>query len=130
MNALARDPLPPLIESDPFQADRATVERYARLTNDFNPIHVDEAFARDTPFGGTIAHGTLSLALLVEAVERALPPAWRMAGLDIRWTAPLPVGSTVTARAERAGDGYAVSVTSARGVETLKGSLRVVERSA
>ena len=35
------------------------INLYAEVSGDFNPIHVDEAFAAQTPLGGTIAHGML-----------------------------------------------------------------------
>ncbi len=44
---------------------------YADAARDHNPIHVDEAFARSTPFGGTIAHGMLVLASISEMMTSA-----------------------------------------------------------
>ena len=43
------------------------VAAYAEVTQDFNPLHLDPAFAATTSFGGPIAHGTLNLALVWEA---------------------------------------------------------------
>jgi len=40
--------------------DMAAILAYAEITGDFNPIHVDPAFAATTAMGGVIAHGTLS----------------------------------------------------------------------
>jgi 3-hydroxybutyryl-CoA dehydratase len=42
----------------------ADVLRFAEISGDFSPIHVDEAFARATPFGRRIAHGALLMGLL------------------------------------------------------------------
>ena len=42
----------------------ADVDRFADISGDFDPIHVDEAHARTTPFGRRIAHGILTMALL------------------------------------------------------------------
>ena len=47
------------------------IDRYATASGDFNPIHIDAAFAATTPMGGTIAHGMLVLALIALAHGRA-----------------------------------------------------------
>jgi acyl dehydratase len=80
---------------------------FATVSGDFDPIHVDEAYARTTPFGRRIAHGALSLALLSTASalmsrrarERGSPGASVSLGYDrIRFLAPVFVGDTLTAR--------------------------------
>ena len=43
--------------------DGGDVARFAGLTGDFNPLHVDAEFARTTPFGERVAHGILTLAV-------------------------------------------------------------------
>jgi acyl dehydratase len=59
------------------------VERYAELSGDFNPIHVDPSYAAKTPFGRTVAHGPLVLqtffdALLTWLDADTLPPGVRV----------------------------------------------------
>jgi acyl dehydratase len=49
---------------------------YADAAGDHNPIHVDPDYARGTPFGGTIAHGMLVLAMIGEMMHDALGAAW------------------------------------------------------
>jgi len=62
------------------------IDRYARASGDFNPIHVDPAFAAQTPFGGTIAHGMLLLAYLSEMLTAAFGQAWLSGGrLKVRF---------------------------------------------
>jgi acyl dehydratase len=81
---------------------QAEVDTFADVTGDHNPIHLDPAFAAGTPFGGTIAHGYLTLSLvvpmmaeLVEVVEVGTAINY---GLDkLRFPAPVPVGSRVRA---------------------------------
>jgi 3-hydroxybutyryl-CoA dehydratase len=56
------------------------INLYAEASGDFNPIHVDESFAAKTPFGGTIAHGMLSLAYVSEMMTLAFGPSWLSGG--------------------------------------------------
>ncbi len=77
------------------------IARYADAVGDHNPIHVDEAFARATPFGGTIAHGMLVLAAISEMMAAAFGEAWRTAGkLRVRFRAPARPGDAITASAK------------------------------
>lgn len=80
---------------------RDMVMHYAALTDDFNPIHVDEEFAASSPFGKPIVHGTLSLTLVWNLLAE-LRPGRPLTGarVKVRFTAPVPVGETVTARLE------------------------------
>ena len=78
------------------------VDRFADLTGDHNPVHLDEDFASRTPFGGTIAHGYLTLALVVplmaEIVEVTGVGTGVNYGLDrLRFPAPVLVGSRIRA---------------------------------
>ena len=73
------------------------IDRYARASGDFNPIHVDPAFAAQTPFGGTIAHGMLLLAYLSEMLTAAFGRAWLAGGrLKIRFKGAAQSEETVT----------------------------------
>ena len=77
------------------------IVRYADAVADHNPIHVDEAFARGTPFGGTIAHGMLVLAAISEMMAAAFGEAWLAhAKLRVRFRAPARPGDTITASAQ------------------------------
>ena len=79
---------------------------FAAVSGDFDPIHVDEAYARTTPFGRRIAHGGLSVALLStvsalisrRARDRGSRGTSVSLGYDrIRFLAPVFVGDTLTA---------------------------------
>lgn len=74
-----------------------TVGRYAELTTDFNPIHLDPEFAAGTMFGQPIIHGTLGLNLVMEAIERTFGAFPTDAEIDARFVRPIPVGCTVRA---------------------------------
>lgn len=76
------------------------LNRYADASGDHNPIHIDEAFAKTTPMGGTIAHGMLVLSFISEMMAGAFGERWLTSGsLDVRFRAPARPGDTVTARA-------------------------------
>lgn len=80
------------------------IDRYAEASGDFNPIHVDPAFAAQTPFGGTIAHGMLLLAYLSEMLTAAFGPAWLSGGrMRVRFRGAARPGDmvTVSGRVER-----------------------------
>ena len=73
------------------------INLYADASGDFNPIHVDEAFAASTPLGGTIAHGMLVLAYVSEMMTLAFGLGWLSGGkLSVRFKAPARPGDTLT----------------------------------
>lgn len=84
--------------------DQARIDKFADATEDRQFIHVDPAAATQTPFGGTIAHGFLSLSLLSRMGAEALlvPEGLKIAinyGLDrVRFLAPVRSGSRVRGR--------------------------------
>ncbi len=81
--------------------DQQRVDRFAECTGDRQFIHVDPERAAQTPFGGTIAHGFLSLSLIPMLMDDLLviPEGTRMGvnyGLDsLRFIQPVRVGSRV-----------------------------------
>ena len=84
--------------------DQVRIDVFADATDDRQFIHVDPEAAAQTPFGGTIAHGFLSLSLLsrMGAEAMLLPPGLKMAvnyGLDrVRFLAPVRSGKRVRGR--------------------------------
>ncbi|HET8749516.1 MAG TPA: MaoC family dehydratase [Sphingomicrobium sp.] len=84
--------------------DQARIDAFADATEDRQFIHVDPDTASQTPFGGTIAHGFLSLSLLsrMGAEAMLLPEGMKMAvnyGLDrVRFLAPVKSGMRVRGR--------------------------------
>src|SRR4051812_23774433 len=90
--------------SDWIAIDQARINAFADATEDRQFIHVDAAAAAQTPFGGTIAHGFLSLSLLSRMGAQAMlvPDGMKIAinyGLDrVRFLAPVHSGSRVRGR--------------------------------
>jgi acyl dehydratase len=74
------------------------VNQFADTTDDHNFIHVDPEAAKETPFGGTIAHGFLSLSLLAPVSMSLMKVTDAKFGVNygldrVRFPAPLPVGA-------------------------------------
>jgi acyl dehydratase len=83
------------------------VDRFAAVTEDHNYIHVDPERAASGPFGGTVAHGYLTLALLAPLTTELLRIDGVSTGVNygldrLRFPAPVPVGSRFRAGAELA----------------------------
>ena len=78
------------------------IDRFAAAADDPQWIHVDPARAAEGPFGTTIAHGFLTLALVVPMLYELLPATGGMAinyGVDrVRFPAPVPCGSRIRGR--------------------------------
>jgi 3-hydroxybutyryl-CoA dehydratase len=118
------------------EVTREAIAAYADAVGDHNPIHVDEAFARATPFGGVIAHGMLALAYVSETMERAFGERWARSGrLKVRFKLPARPGDTLIVTAEPRstvdeGAGgtrweYAVTCANQRGETLIAGSASV-----
>jgi acyl dehydratase len=86
--------------------DQSRIDKFAEATGDFQWIHVDvERAKKSSPYGGTIAHGFLTLSLLGKFYEDYLQQALAFCdmglnyGLNkVRFTAPVPSGSRVRGR--------------------------------
>ena len=79
------------------------IDTFAKAIDDFQWIHVDPVRAQGSPFGGTIAHGFLTLSLLSHLSEATFSFSDRKMGVNyglnrVRFTSPVPVGSRVRAR--------------------------------
>lgn len=90
--------------SDWFAIDQTRIDRFADATDDHQWIHTDPERAAQGPFGGTVAHGYLTLSLIPGLLGRMLilDDARMLVnyGIDkLRLTSPVPTGSRVRARA-------------------------------
>jgi 3-hydroxybutyryl-CoA dehydratase len=116
-------------------ATQERIDQYAAASGDYNPIHVDPAFAARSPFGGTVAHGMLLLAYVSTLLTQAFGRAWLQTGaLRVKFRNPAPAGTTVTAQGwvERLEEGHgvqyavcAVRLENAAGEALLSGEARV-----
>jgi acyl dehydratase len=90
--------------SDWLEIAQEKVNEFADATGDQQWIHVDpERAARESPFGGTIAHGFLTLSLLSRLYQTCIELSPRRLGLNVgfnrvRFTAPVRVGTRIRAR--------------------------------
>ena len=86
--------------SDWHEVTQEDVDTFADVTGDHQWIHVDPERARQTPFGGTIAHGYYTLSLAPRLSDQILRLDGFAFGLNyglnkVRFPAPVPVGSRV-----------------------------------
>ena len=79
----------------------ADVVLFAGVTGDFNPVHVDAVAAERSMFGGRVAHGMLSAGFISAVLGMRLPgPGSVYLSQSLRFTKPVRIGDTVTARVE------------------------------
>ena len=77
------------------------INDFAKATGDFNPIHIDQAYAEKTFFKGRIAHGVLSIGLLSAVLGNILPGHGTIyLSQEVKFLAPVRIGDTITARVE------------------------------
>jgi 3-hydroxybutyryl-CoA dehydratase len=124
-------------------ADDAALRAFAEVTGDVNPVHLDDAYAATTNFGGRVAHGML-LAGYISAVigAKLLGPGAVYLTQSLRFRRPVRLGDEVTARAtvkaldEKKGHVTLATVCSVRGKACMDGEAvvmaprRPVERAA
>ena len=87
-----------------YLIDQARIDAFAEVTEDRQFIHLDPVRAAETPFGGTVAHGYLTLSMLAVMAYDVLPRLEGMSasvnyGFDkVRFVAPVRSGSRIRAR--------------------------------
>lgn len=73
---------------------------FAGLTMDFNPVHINAEYAKESVFGERIAHGMLAAGFISAVLGTTLPgPNSIYLGQELKFTAPVKIGDTVTATA-------------------------------
>lgn len=77
------------------------VAAFAEISGDHNPIHLDEAYAATTPFGGCIAHGVFTASFVSAAIATRLPgPGSIYISQSLSFRAPVMIGATVETTVE------------------------------
>ena len=110
-----------------------SLELYARITGDRNPLHFDEEFARATRFGGRVAQGGITAGILNAVVAMDLPGAGSVfMSQELRYLAPVRVGDEIigevkvlSARDDKPIVRLAVRVTRDDGTRVLEGEASV-----
>ena len=74
---------------------------YAGLSGDFNPAHINEAYAKNTVFETRIAHGMLSAGFISAILGTQLPGTGTIyLKQELKFMSPVKIGDTITAKAE------------------------------
>lgn len=74
---------------------------FAKVSGDFNPVHMDEDYARTTMFEGRIAHGALTASYISALLGNEMPgPGAIFTSLELKFKRPVRIGDHVIARAE------------------------------
>lgn len=111
----------------------ADVDAFAKVSGDDNPVHLDEAYARTTSFGGRIAHGMLTASYISAVLGGKLPgPGAIYLSQSLRFRRPVRIGDPVTARVtvkaldERRGHATLETVCQVDGKTVLEGEAVVM----
>lgn len=109
-----------IVVSDWLEITQERVDRFAAATDDYQWIHVDpERARRESPFGGPIAHGFLTLSLMSKFINESIDFGPSRMGVNygsnrVRFTDPVPVGARIRARLKLAD------------IEQIKGGVQLV----
>ena len=91
----------------------ADINLFAEVSGDYNPVHLREEYAKQTFFGGRIAHGALAQSFL-SATMAKLPGLVIFLSQSVKFLKPMRIGDTITASAE------VTEVRKDKGIVTLK----------
>ncbi|MEM9667321.1 MAG: MaoC family dehydratase [Pseudomonadota bacterium] len=112
------------------------IVKFAEVSGDYNPLHMDEEYAAGTQFGQRIAHGALTASYISAILGNNLPgPGAIFTGMSMRFRRPVLIGDEVTVRAEVAekidrGNRVTLNIScTVRGKRVITGEAQVVAPS-
>ena len=77
------------------------IQTFGDLSGDYNPLHFNESWAKQTMFGGRVAHGILTAALVSNAIGMKLPGTGTIyLSQQMRFRRPVKINDTITAKVE------------------------------
>jgi 3-hydroxybutyryl-CoA dehydratase len=95
-----------------FQVTKSDITRYADVSQDRNPIHLDEKYAKGAGFSGKIAHGMLTMAKVISVVSNELlKPSQFIKSYEFSFLAPVYVDEVITMRVVIKGNQYYIDGT-------------------
>ena len=76
------------------------INAWAEVSTDMNPLHVDLAFAKASPFGGTIAHGHIAVSWLCAMLQKFFGQKWLEGGklFEVKFIAPVRPGDEISVK--------------------------------
>ncbi len=107
-----------------YTVTQDTINAYAELSGDFNPLHVDAAIAEGSEFGGTIAHGPIAFQALFRALMEGCGADTLPEGtlIDVTYRAPVRPGDCVSSQVTALGeDRYDVACVNSSGIVVIAG---------
>ena len=89
------------LESKSLEVTQDLINEYAHICGDYNTLHVDVEGMKDHPlFGGTIAHGTINIEPVLQAICTIQGTTWPKEGtiIDLQFRAPVKPGDTIQSK--------------------------------
>ena len=125
------------LESKSISVTQEMINEYAHICGDYNTLHVDVEGMKDHPlFGGTIAHGTINVEPVLQALCAIQKTTWPLEGttIDLQFRAPVKPGDTIesklTVKDTKAVGGKTVlvcdlAIANDKGTDCVKGSAEI-----
>jgi len=103
-----------------------SIDTYAEVSGDRNPIHVDPAWAAQSLFGTTIAHGQLVLGHVSALFEDEFGVFWTEGGvLDVKFVSPVHSGETISIDVTPRGPGFSIDISDSSHRTVVVGSAEI-----
>ena len=126
------------LEAKSLAVNQDLINEYAHICGDYNTLHVDVEGMKDHPlFGGTIAHGTINVEPVLQAICAIQGTTWPNEGttIDLQFRAPVKPGDTIESKLvvkdKKTEGGKTILVcdmfvTNDKGTDCVKGSAEIV----